>query len=346
MKRSYVLAAALAVIAGIAVFFLVRNAITRQPPLVRAQSAPGVKSPGRVAAPGIVEAASEEVSVGAEIAGRLTRVEVEEGDHVARGQVVATLDASLARERVEAAEAQVKLREADLSAVRNGANMLQRTEAWVKYKQSQTETAEARAEYERRKKLFEEGAIEQEEVERAASAFTAAQQREEEANFHRKMVAAPAVETDRQRAEAAVATAQADLKEARTLLEKTSIHAPLAGVVVHGFLKPGELASETSGPILTIADTSRLRVRAEIDEADVGSVRVGESAYVTAPAFGERRFGGRVIRIASALGRKKVRTGEPDEHVDTRVLETLIELDHGLSLPLGLRVTCFIRNGA
>lgn len=344
MRRSYLLIAVLAMLAGVAaVSFLLRSTEAPVAP-VEAKRATGAKSPERVAAPGVVEAASEEVSVGAEMAGLLTRVDVEEGDHVARGQVIARLDASLAREHVAAAEAQVKLREADLSAVRNGANMLQRTEAWVKYKEAQTGVEQARAEYERRQKLFDEGALSKEEVERAASNLTAARQLEEEANFQRRVVAAPAVDTDRKRAEAALAAAQAELDEARTLLGKTSIRAPLAGVVVHKFLKAGEMAG--TGPILTIADTSLLRVRAEIDEADVGSVRVDEQAYVTAPAYGDRQFAGRVVRIAGALGRKKVSTGEPSERVDTRVLEALIQLKPGTALPLGLRVTCFIQGGA
>lgn len=343
MTRLYILGAALAVIAGAAAFFLVRAASpAASATSSQKQSPAGRASEDRIAAPGVVEAASEEVSVCAEIPGRLTGVPVEEGDNVAHGEIVATLDQSLEREHVEAAEAQVKLRQADLTALRNGANMLQRLEVWEKMKESEAALAQANAEYDRRKKLFEEGAISGEEVERAAKDVTLARERAEEETLHRRMIGAPAVDTDRERAEAALAAAKANVAEARTLLGKTSIRAPLTGIVVHKFLKPGELASETSGPILTVADTSQLRVRAEIDEADVGSIRLGENAYVTAPSYGDRRFGGHVIRIATALGRKKVITGDPSERVDTRVLETLVELDPAVSLPLGLRVTCFV----
>jgi hypothetical protein len=51
---------------------------------------------------------------------------------------------------------------------------------------------------------------------------------------------------------------------------------------------------------------------------------------------------GRVIRIGGMLGRKNVRTDEPSERVDTKILETLVELDAGTSLPIGLRVDAFI----
>jgi HlyD family secretion protein len=296
----------------------------------------------RIAAPGVVEAASEEIAVRAEVPGRIVSIPVEEGDHVVSRQVIAHLDDSLARVRLEAAEAGVKLRQADLTALLNGANQLQRREVWVQMKESEAALYQARAELARRQALFDQGAISGEELERARSNFDLAQQHAEEAALHRQMIGAPALDTDRRRAEAALAAANASLDEARTLLAKTTIRAPLAGIVVHKFLHPGEMASEGSPPILTIADASQLRVRAEIDEADVASVHPSDVAYVTAPAYGDRKFRGRVLRIASALGKKTVATGDPTERIDTKVLETLIELDPGASLPLGLRVTCYI----
>jgi HlyD family secretion protein len=66
-------------------------------------------------------------------------------------------------------------------------------------------------------------------------------------------------------------------------------------------------------------------------------------AYVKAEAYGDRRFTGKVVRIGEALGRKNVRTDEPTERVDTKILETLIELDPGQTLPIGLRVDAFLK---
>jgi HlyD family secretion protein len=80
----------------------------------------------------------------------------------------------------------------------------------------------------------------------------------------------------------------------------------------------------------------------DVDEHDVGAVRVGHRAFVTATAYGSRRFEGRVIRIGRVLGRKNIRTEEPRERVDTKILETLVELDPGADLPIGLRVDATI----
>jgi HlyD family secretion protein len=71
-------------------------------------------------------------------------------------------------------------------------------------------------------------------------------------------------------------------------------------------------------------------------------VKVGERAYVTADAFGKQKFWGQVVRVGQQLGPKNVRTDEPTEKVDTKILETLVELDQNSNLPDGLRVDAFI----
>lgn len=77
----------------------------------------------------------------------------------------------------------------------------------------------------------------------------------------------------------------------------------------------------------------------------MASIAVGQSVHVTAEAYGDKKFTGKVVRIGEILGRKNVRTDEPAERVDTKILETLIELDPGQQIPLGLRVDTFIHAG-
>lgn len=90
-----------------------------------------------------------------------------------------------------------------------------------------------------------------------------------------------------------------------------------------------------------IIQFSRLK-RADVDEMDVSRIRLNQRAYVTADAYAGKKFWGRAVRIGQAPGRKNVRTDEPGERVDTKILETLIELDAGRKLPAGLRVDSFI----
>src|SRR5438093_1283457 len=79
-------------------------------------------------------------------------------------------------------------------------------------------------------------------------------------------------------------------------------------------------------PIMSIADTSQLRVRAEVDEKDIGLVYEGQRAIVTTEAFPQTHFPGTVQRHAASMGRKRVLTGDPSEKADRDVLEVFISL--------------------
>src|SRR5262249_14170129 len=136
---------------------------------------------------------------------------------------------------------------------------------------------------------------------------------------------------------------QARLDEARATYEKTFVRAPISGIVLRKHRKPGEsVSTQFDSPIVTLADRSVVRVRVDVDETDIGRVAIGQGAYVTADAFGDRHFSGRIVRIGQILGKKNVRTDEPTERIDQKVLETLVDLDDGRELPIGLRVQAFI----
>jgi HlyD family secretion protein len=307
-----------------------------------AEAAP-TPAPSLVAAPGRVEPISEEIEVAAEIGGRLASVPVEEGDRVRRGQVLATLADADYRAQVASAEAGVLQKEAQLRRVVNGARSQERLEASAAVREAAAVVENTRAEMERRRQLFREGVIAREEAERAERAYLVAKARHEAASQRHALVDDEAREEDRAAAEADLALARARLAEARARLAKAVVRSPIDGVVLRKHMHAGESVSDQVPlPIVTVADGSVMRVRAEIDETDVGRVRLGQRAYATADAFGERKFWGRVVRVGQVLGRKNVRTDEPAERVDTKVLEVLVELEDARDLPAGLRVDVFV----
>lgn len=91
-----------------------------------------------------------------------------------------------------------------------------------------------------------------------------------------------------------------------------------------------------------MGDISALNVRAEVDERDIGRIRVGQVAFVRADAYGSEKFNGKVGRVVLSLTPKRLRTGNPSEPVDRSVLEVLIALDAPGPLVSGLRVDAFI----
>jgi ABC exporter DevB family membrane fusion protein len=299
-----------------------------------------------VTAPGRVEPISEEIRIHAEIIGKLKSVTVEEGDRVRRGQILAVLEDADYRARLASAEARLRQKEAELRRTVNGAREQERREAFAAIRESEATMGNAKTEMERRRSLHQTGDIAREEVERAERQFEVATARYEAARQRHSFVDAAAREEDVARAQAEIELARAQVAEARAMLDKTVIRAPLDGVILRKHLKTGETAISSqvgaSQPIVTLADSSVLRVRVDVDEVDVARLQVGQAAYVTADAFGDRRFAGKVVRIGNVLGKKNVRTDDPAEKVDTKILETLIELDPGNTLPLGLRVNAYV----
>jgi len=264
---------------------------------------------------------------------------------VKAGQLLAELENSDYRAQVESAAAEVQQKEAELRKVINGARAQERREALSTVEEARAVMNNARSEMERRQKLFAAGVISREEADRYAKEYQVAKARYDEMSQHHALVAADAREEDRAMAGANLQLAKARLDEARAVLEKTYIRAPIDGTVLRKHHRAGESVSNSStspDPIFTMGDKRALRVRVDVDEADVSKLTLGQAAYVTADAYGTRRFPGHVVRIGQELGRKNVRTDEPTERVDTKILETLVELDNGIDLPVGLRVNAFI----
>jgi ABC exporter DevB family membrane fusion protein len=310
-----------------------------------AAATPAAQAPkaAPIVAAGLVEPASEEIRLGAQLDGVLQSVPVEEGDSVRRGQVVAVLENGEYSARVLLQRSVVAEREAAVARLRNGARVEERREADAQVREAQAALDNAAAERDRRRALLPRGAVSQAEADSAERDWLTARARLEAARERAAITHSATRPDDLARAEAELATAHALHREALALLDKTTVRAPIEGRVLRKIRKPGESVSANgSTPILSLGDLSQLRVRVDVDETDVARLREGMPAYVKAEAFGDRQFTGRVFRIGQALGRKNVRTDEPTERVDRKILETLLVLDPGQTLPVGLRVDAYL----
>jgi HlyD family secretion protein len=298
-----------------------------------------------IAGPGQVEPYSEDIKIGSELSGRLKSVFVEEGDVIHRSQILAELENGDYRAQVESARANVAAKQATLRKVINGARHQERDQAWSSVNEAKAVMDNSESEMHRRQQLYSAGVVSREEMERYAREADVAKARYQASVEQHSLVDDHPREEDRSLAEADLQLAKAQLAEAQARYEKTFIRSPIDGSVLRKHHRSGESVSNSStvpDPILTIGDRKTLRVRMDVDETDVSKVRVGQKAYVTADAFGQQKLWGRVVRVGQQLGPKNVRTDEPTEKVDTKILETLVELDPGAQLPDGLRVDAFI----
>jgi ABC exporter DevB family membrane fusion protein len=305
---------------------------------------PGVAREGKfVLAAGLVEPDGEEVKIGSELDGKLARVVVEEGEAVKRGQTIAVLENGDYRARVALSEAALRESEAVLDKLRNGSRAEDRREAQALLREAEAHFETAQAEAERRRVLLDRGAVSRSEHDLAARDASAARARVDAARERVNVAMDQTRPEDLRRAEAEVASARARRDEAAALLAKTYLRSPLDGRILRKFKKTGEsVTASGDSPVVSLGDTKTLVVRVDVDETDVAKLRIGQPAWVRADAYGDARFTGHVIRIGQALGRKNIRTDEPTERVDTKVLETLVQLDPGQTLPIGLRVDAYL----
>jgi len=142
---------------------------------------------------------------------------------------------------------------------------------------------------------------------------------------------------DRDTAHARIATWRADIERQRSLLARSRVLAPLAGVVTLRSVDAGETV-ETGQPLFSIADLGRLRVEAEADEADASQIVVGAAVAVTAQGWAGQSWPGRVEEVADSVTPRRLKPQDPSRPTDTRVLAVKVAFTEPTPLKLGATV--------
>ncbi|MCW2272990.1 HlyD family efflux transporter periplasmic adaptor subunit [Rhodoblastus acidophilus] len=295
--------------------------------------------PYAAAAPGLVEPLGEERQIASQVIGIIDKVLVEENDAVAANQPIAIIVNGEQAARVAATRAQLAEAQAQLEKLLNGARPEERREAKALLEQLDAELQLAQLDYDRKKPLRASGAASQAALDQSSSALGSLKMRRTAMAERVAVIEAGARVEDIAAARAVVERLKAETTFAEAQLEKFTIRSPIAGTLLRRQRNAGEAVTNIDPtPIAIVGDLSRLRVRAEVDETDIGRIAVGQRVEVTADAYPGKKFGGTVARIAQRLGAKAVQTGRPSEKVDMKVLQAMIDLDPEVRLPVGLRI--------
>lgn len=133
---------------------------------------------------------------------------------------------------------------------------------------------------------------------------------------------------------------KASLEYLKAMLANTIIRAPFSGTIVRKYKEEGEVISSLGTPetILLIADVSKINAKVEVDESDIGKLKMGQTAYVTTDTYPEEKFYGNIAKIGMMVGKKLIKSNDPKEIMDKKVLETEIELNPTEKLTLGMTV--------
>jgi HlyD family secretion protein len=291
------------------------------------------------AAPGRVESASREIRVSATILAPIAEVLVRINDRVSAGDLLIRLDDREALARLSLAEAQVEdRRRARDDAPQPAAEQVKVADSIAT---SERTVAAARSRLDRLVVAARAGTGAQTELADARSAMARAQEQlQQQRENLQRLKAAPDAPLP-SRTETALAVARAEWTIAQEALERTRVRAPIAGTILQVQAKLGEMAGPSSEPLVILGDRSGLRVRAEIDERDIGKVTIGQRAVVRADAFKGRDFEGKVSSIAPIVGAGRISQRGPQKSSDTEVMEVVVDLSDAGLLVVGLRVDVF-----
>ena len=268
----------------------------------------------KISATGIVEP-NFKVEVKSKASGEVLSFPFEEGDHVKKGALLLQLDKSdekrnVAKARTELSSSAAKLKKAETAL------LLQKTkyDSDIKSSQSEIETAlanlkESEDKLKRQSELFGKKFVSQESLDAAKTLFKVNQEKLVQAQT-RHQAAKDSIhditmkENEIELVLSEVKRSDIAVDEAEERLDETEIFAPINGVIIEKLVEEGQIIasgiSNVSGgtAIATIADMSRLFIIADIDETDIGSVKIGHAVRITADAFPNKIFKGKVTRIA------------------------------------------------
>jgi HlyD family secretion protein len=297
-------------------------------------------------AAGRVEPRGGEIKIGAQSAGRIADVAIKINDTVKAGDLLIRLDDEEAMARIAAAEAEAAVRKRERDAETVGRQAQDRRNAEDAVAAAERALTQARADLDAavRGRPSDGGTAD---LTAQRAAVKAAQDKlAQERDGLRRAQAAAGIPLPT-RLEAALTAARSDLSLAETALERTRVRAPSDGTVLQVNARVGETASPSPEQTLVVlGDMTALRVRAELEERDSAKIRVGQAAIVQSDAHPGRKFEGKVVTIAQAMGPGKLAQRGPRRPNDVEVLEVVIDLEAGSGLLPGMRVDVFFKPDA
>lgn len=216
----------------------------------------GQLAPARLVVQSNVE--MTETNLNSQFSGKVKTVTVKEGDPVAKGQTLVTIESDTINAQLDQANARVAAAKAQLTAATASRDYAQTS-------------------YNRIKGLFEKGLATQADFDDISN------------KLNQALAGMSAVQSQS-------AQAEAGLAEVKTYLDKTTIAAPAGGIITMVNVEPGELVS-TGMPLVVLTDLDHPWIQCSIRETDLSRVSLGQAVAVTLPAYQNRVFQGKVVRI-------------------------------------------------
>ncbi len=216
--------------------------------------------PDYLEATGTVRAV-QSAQLASQVMGTITRVNVHEGDSVRRGEVLITIDGAQPHAALQSANAGLQASNQAIAAAK-------------------ADYALAESTMKRYQTLYDKQSVSPQEYDEVKARVEAAKARLDAA-------------------QAGSAQARASVSESATAMGFTRIRAPFNGLVTAKLADPGAMAAP-GVPLLVVEDPSRFRLEANVDESQIGIVKLGTSVPVIIDSLGGQEISGKVVQIVPA----------------------------------------------
>lgn len=222
------------------------------------------------------------VNVASKISGQVVNMGFDVGNTVTAGETLITLETKTLNAQMQQAQSSLESANASLVTAKN------------QVEQVKINLDTAQKAYDRTKALFDSGSVSQSQMEDATSKLQLAQKQYDSAS-------GPA----QSQAEAAIKTADANINSINVQLENATITSPINGIITNRNINPGEVAS-IGTPLMTIADTSILKLKGTISQEAVPLIKSGDEINVAVDIYPNKVFKGQI----SSIGPVAVSTGK------------------------------------
>jgi HlyD family secretion protein len=230
-----------------------------------------------------------EVAIRAQAEGQLRQLNVNIGDRVKTGQILARIDDSLLNAATAEAAAELASRRMGISQIQ-----AQVSDAQTQVEQTRLQLQQAEFDAARYSRLAKAGAIPQQQAEQSRTqARTAAQIWQSAVAKVRVQQQSIAVANSR------ITAQQAVVKQLQQKRAYAMVMSPLTGVVLTRSTEPGNLV-QVGNELLRLGDFSQAKVTVQVSELDLANIRLGEAANVRLDAFPTEQFAGKVTQISPA----------------------------------------------
>ncbi len=303
-----------------------------------------------VAETGIVEPLTK-VEVKSRIAGQVSKVFVDVGDRVTKGQPIIVLDTTENERDLARAEADVASARATLAKLVAGARPEERAASRADLRQAEAEAIRAASEFKRSRVAQQAGTLTPQEIDGIQAKYSSSQAQVAAAKARLALVEAGSRVEDIDQAKAQLRRAEVQLQSARDQVAYGTIRAPMNGVVIGRgieageFVSPGMSALAQGGAIMTVADLSKLIITTNLNQVDVGKVRKELPVDVRVDSAPGKVFHGSIRKVAPAADAKA--SSGNQAAIQTFTVETLVAakdtdasiLRPGMTADLDIQVT-------